>query len=120
VRFPSGTLGALALAAALLPSAALAQGATSVLTGNVVERVDRRLAAVDLGALRDLGLAGEEVPDVHPRRALVVGHQHPQTPLRRGEPSLTPQRRTLPQPARRTTRPPALGVAGRLPECRRR
>src|SRR5262249_42137999 len=58
---PSGTLGALVLAATLLPSAALAQGATSVLTGNVVDAQSRAPIADVVVTATSPGLQGEQV-----------------------------------------------------------
>ena len=57
----SGRLGALALAAALLPSGALAQGATSVLTGNVVDAQTRAAVADVVVTATSPGLQGEQV-----------------------------------------------------------
>jgi hypothetical protein len=58
---PSGTLGALGLAAMLLPSAALAQGATSVLTGNVVDAQTRAPVPDVVVTATSPSLQGEQV-----------------------------------------------------------
>src|SRR5215475_721235 len=58
---PSGTVGALAIVAALLPSETLAQGATSVLTGNVVDAQTRAPVADVVVTATSPGLQGEQV-----------------------------------------------------------
>src|SRR5215813_11219445 len=56
-----GTVGAFVLGAALFPSVVLAQGATSVLTGNVIDAQTRAPVADVVVTATSPGLQGEQV-----------------------------------------------------------